>query len=106
MFSRGRGMSTMWPRCRLGDGGAAIDRASIAERIREFLDSEFAGQGGELTETTHLLDDFFVDSFGIIETVMFLESKFGIEITRADINGENFQDIASLSRFVSTRQSD
>ncbi len=47
-----------------------------------------------------MLENWFVDSFGIIETVMFLESSFGIKVSRADINGSNFENIASLSDFV------
>jgi len=85
--------------------GRVIDRQTIAGRIKEFLESEFAGQGSELTETTNLLEDFFLDSFGIIDTVMFLEKSFAIELSRADINGENFKDIASLSGFVAGRMS-
>ena len=61
---------------------------------------EFPHPGVELTETTHLLEDFFLDSFGIIDTVMFLESTFGIEISRADINGENFRSIDALAGMV------
>lgn len=82
------------------------DRPAIADRIREFLSSEYAGQGIELTDTTHLLDEYFVDSFGIIDTVMFLENTFGIRIAQADINGENFKDVASLSAFVHGRLSE
>jgi acyl carrier protein len=36
---------------------------------------------------------------------MFLEKSFEIELSRADINGENFKDIASLSGFVAGRMS-
>lgn len=82
-----------------------IDKPTIAGRIREFLETEFAGQGSELTDTTNLLEDFFVDSFGIIDTVMFLENTFGVQISRADINGENFRDVASLTEFVHARLS-
>ena len=53
-----------------------------------------------MTDTTNLLDDWFVDSFGIIEIVMFLEQSFGIKVSRADINGSNFGNIESLSEFV------
>jgi len=82
-----------------------MDRATIAARIKEFLETDFPGLGGGLTETTHLIDDFFIDSFGIINTVMFLESTFGIEVGREDINETNFQNIASLSAYVAGKLS-
>ena len=57
----------------------------------------------ELSLDTHLLDDWFVDSFGIVNTTLFLEEKFGIEISRADINAENFRSIETLSRYVANQ---
>ena len=45
-----------------------------------------------------------MDSFGIIETVMFLESTFDVRITRADVNGANFKNIATLAAFVVARR--
>jgi len=80
-----------------------MDKQKIASQIKEFLETEFAGQGGELTETTNLLEDYFLDSFGVINTVMFLESAFKIEIDRADIHGSNFESIATLTEFVAQR---
>ena len=44
-----------------------------------------------------------MDSFGIIETVMFLERNFGVEIARADISGEHFENVTSLAEFVAKR---
>jgi len=81
----------------------SMDKLAIASQIKEFLETEFAGQGTELTETTNLIEDFFLDSFGIINTVMFLESAFSIEIDRADINASNFECIATLTEFVAQR---
>ena len=80
-----------------------MDKQAIAGKIKEFLETEFQGLGAELTETTNLLEDFFVDSFGVINTVMFLESAFEIEIDRGDINGENFESIETLTAFVAER---
>ena len=64
---------------------------------------EFPSPDVELTDETNLLDDYFLDSFGIIETVLFLESSFGIKIARADINGVHFKNVASLADFVAER---
>lgn len=79
------------------------DRDRIADRLKTFLETDFPNDGVELTPTTDLLEEWFVDSLGITETVLFLEESFGVEVTRADINGANFKDIASLSTFVADR---
>ena len=83
-----------------------MDRGEIEGRIKRFLDEEFPNDGMKLTPETNLLDEWFVDSLGITETVIFLESSFGIDLSRADINGENFKNIESLSEFVARRLAD
>jgi acyl carrier protein len=80
-----------------------MDEVSIAERIRRFLEEEFPNDGVELELGTNLLDEWFIDSLGITETVLFLESSFGIRLGRADISGENFENIESLTALVARR---
>ena len=75
----------------------------IFDRLRQYLQDEFPNQGVELAGDTRLLDEWFVDSMGIIETVIFIEREFGVTMTRADINGETFQDINSLAAFIGAR---
>ena len=83
-----------------------MDRSEIADRIHGFLEEQFPNEGVELTVDTVLLDEWFIDSLGITETVIFLESSFEIDVSRADINGSNFRNIASLSEFVARRLSE
>ncbi len=78
----------------------------IFDRLRQYLEDEFPNQGVELAGDTRLLDEWFVDSMGIIETVIFIEREFGVAMTRADINGETFQDINSLVAFIGARTAD
>ena len=80
-----------------------MQREEIASRLMYFLQEEFPNQGQELTESTDLLEEWFVDSVGIIETALFLERTFNLDIRRADINGTNFRNVAALSNFVENR---
>ena len=80
-----------------------MNKSDIIESLQTFLLTEFPNQGVDLTESTNLLGEWFVDSLGIIETVLFLERNFGIDIKRADINGDNFLNLATLSEFVAGR---
>ena len=80
-----------------------MNRAEIVDDLKTFLQQEFPNQGVDLTETTDLLGEWFVDSLGIIETVLYLEKAFGVEVRRADINGDNFLNLATLSDFVIAR---
>ena len=80
-----------------------MNRAEIVEDLKAFLQQEFPNQGVDLTGTTDLLGEWFVDSLGIIETVLYLEKAFGVEVRRADINGDNFLNLETLSDFVARR---
>ena len=85
---------------------SSMDLEQIKLQIKVFFESEFPDPHMELSLDTHLLDDWFVDSFGIVNTTLFLEEKFGIEISRADINAENFRSIETLSRYVQLKRGD
>lgn len=83
-----------------------MDASEISECIQCFLEREFPNEGVALALDTNLLEDWFIDSLGITETVLFLESSFGIRLSRADISGENFKDIESLSALVTRRSAE
>ncbi len=77
-----------------------MNRKQISNGLRDFLKKEFPNDGVELTNSTDLLGEYFVDSLGIVSTVLFLENSFQVEVARADINGANFKNIDTLSEFV------
>jgi acyl carrier protein len=72
----------------------------IKSQLKDFFEKEFPNPETDLTDNTDLLDNWFIDSFGIVNTTLFLEEKFGVEISRADINAENFRSVEALSRYV------
>ncbi len=78
----------------------SMEKGVISKLLKDFFEEEFPNQGMDLEYTTDLLNDWFVDSLGIINTVLFLEREFAISIARADINSDNFQNIDTLSTFV------
>lgn len=77
-----------------------METEEISITIKEFFLEEFPNEGIDLEYETDLLNDWFVDSLGIINTVIFLEKKFSIAVSRADINAENFENINTLSTFI------
>lgn len=80
-----------------------MDKAEVAGLLKTYLEQDFPNQGVSLTESTDLLGEWFIDSLGIIETVLFIETTFSIDVSRADINGNNFKSIANLSAFIAER---
>ena len=81
-----------------------MDRDAITEQIVEFIQNEFPDPGRELTCETDLLNDWFIDSLGVIETVLFLEERFGTKLSRADIDGANFHNAVTIADLVLRRQ--
>jgi acyl carrier protein len=81
-----------------------MDKQEIGSQIKTFLEEEFPDQGIELTESTDLLDAWFVDSLAVLNMALFLEKRFQIDIDQNDINGDNFGNIAALSALVFERR--
>ena len=54
--------------------------SEIKIELKEFFEREFPNPGIDLKDDTNLLNHWFIDSFGIVNTTLFLEQKFGIEI--------------------------
>jgi len=82
-----------------------MESFEIKKQIREFLLEEFPAQEAELTYEADLLDNWFVDSVRIVEIILFLESRFGVFLNRADIQGSNFQNIDSIAELVQKHMS-
>ena len=51
-----------------------------------------------------LVEEGIIDSTGILELIEFLESNFGIEVAEAETLPQNLGSIASLTRFVVSKQ--
>ena len=83
-----------------------MDRIEISTQLRQFFEREFPNPGVALTGSTDLLKDWLVDSLGIVTTTVFVETSFGVEVTRADIRMENYQSIDRLTDFIARKLHD
>jgi acyl carrier protein len=73
-------------------------RAYIVER---FL---FGQQSDRLTNSSSFMDMHLVDSTGILEVVMFLESRYGIKVTDEEMIPEHLDSIDRIAAFVRRKQ--
>ncbi len=80
-----------------------MERSEIYSRLLAFINETFPHQGMELSGDTDLLNDWFVDSLGIIQTVVFFEEEFSIDMDGADVNVNNFYSINTLTDFAANR---
>lgn len=77
-----------------------MDVEEIKKKISVFLLEKIPNQGLELKDDTDLLNEWFLDSLGIINTIMFLEGQFSINVARSEINGDNFTNLNTLSEYI------
>lgn len=80
-------------------------------QIRENLRKYFAEELGHAKAVANLSDDDsllakgILDSIEIVKLTTFLEETFDIRVGDEDLVPENFETIASLSRYVESRRS-
>lgn len=59
---------------------------NIKDTLREFIREHFEiGNDPDFTDDVHMFNEGFVDSFGAVEIVHFVEETYGIKITQRDI---------------------
>jgi acyl carrier protein len=58
----------------------------------------------EITESTALIDEGVIDSFGIQDFVEFISDKFGIEVDEDDMSEANFATIPAVISFIESKK--
>lgn len=58
----------------------------------------------EFTADVHLFDYGYIDSFGAAELTSFVESTFGIEVTKKDLMLHPMNTINEIAAFVAMKQ--
>jgi len=75
--------------------------SSIDEQIREFLTNNFIfDQSAELGPDDSLMGNGIVDSTGILEVIMWVESNFGIHVEDSEVLPENFDSIHNIRDYA------
>ncbi len=73
--------------------------------IRNFVVSNFLfGDAGALQDDTSFMDSGIVDSTGIMELVMFLESKFGVKIQPEEVIPGNLDSVSRAAQFLARKR--
>ena len=75
--------------------------AEILKYLRE--SNPVAAERGELPLDESLYELGILDSFGVVETVDFIEKKWSIRILDAEITVEKFGSINKMARLVSEK---
>jgi acyl carrier protein len=77
-----------------------------ANEIRNFIVSNFLfGDGSALKEDTSFLESGIIDSTGILELIMFIESTCGVKVQPEEILPENLDSLNRIVQFVERKRS-
>jgi acyl carrier protein len=84
----------------------ANQAAAVETKIRGYILENllFSSDPVELPNDDSLLERGVIDSTGVLEIILFLESEFGIEIKASEMLPENFDTVNNMVRFVGRLQ--
>jgi acyl carrier protein len=74
-----------------------LDRTELVD----FIVTNLGVDEDDIADETPLLSSGLVDSFGMVELLVFVEGQTGASIDAGDVNLENFDSVQRILRFVS-----
>ena len=79
--------------------------AQVIERTRAYITENFLYMRRDfrLDDNDSLLGSGIIDSMGVMEVILFLETEFGVEVGDEDVTEENLGSIRAISRYVTAR---
>jgi acyl carrier protein len=77
----------------------------LQKQIRDFVTSNFyVAAPSSLEDGTSLLDQGIIDSTGVLEVIMFIESTFGVTVEDGEMLPENLDSIERIAAFVARKK--
>ena len=78
---------------------------TLKQQIRDFVTSNFyVAEPATLQDQTSLLEHGIIDSTGVLEVIVFLESTFGISVGDSELLPENLDSIERIAAFVERKK--
>lgn len=78
---------------------------ALRKQIRDFVTTNFyVADPNTLEDSTSLLDHGIIDSTGVLEVIMFVETAFGVTVEDAEMLPENLDSIERIAAFVERKQ--
>jgi D-alanine--poly(phosphoribitol) ligase subunit 2 len=78
----------------------------VMQEVQNFIRERFKvpENDPDFNEDVHLFDYGYIDSFGAVNLIAFVEEKFSIEITESDLVIHPLNTIREISNFVIKRK--
>jgi acyl carrier protein len=80
---------------------------STLERVRQhIIETAWIPDDLTLTDDLSLIDSGLVDSTGMMDVLLFVETEFGISVADQDITPHNFETVGRIASYVDRRLAD
>lgn len=76
-----------------------MDTTTILQEIKKYIETNILAGDVKIDAYTNL-KDAGIDSFSIVEIILFIERKFGVVITDDKLVPENFKTLSALASIV------
>ena len=78
----------------------------LKKQVRDFVTANFyVADPKSLEDRTSLLDQGIIDSTGVLEVIVFVETTFGITVEDSEMLPENLDSIERIADFVARKTS-
>ncbi len=78
--------------------------ALTKQELLEYLSTHARDDLSEVTEDTELFSSGLIDSFAMVDLLLFLEKHTGGRLGPEDVDLDNFDTIGRIIKFVETRK--
>jgi methoxymalonate biosynthesis acyl carrier protein len=82
-----------------------MNQQQVMDELRQFIRTEFdiPASDREFTDDVHLFDYGYVDSFGAVKLIAFVEESFAVEVRQTDLIAHPMNTIREITGFVVRR---
>lgn len=89
-----------------GGVGVLSESSNVRAGIRQYIleNLMFSDDPSALADGASLLDQGVIDSTGVLEVALFLETEFEIEVKASELLPDNFDSVDNMVRFVARMQ--
>lgn len=79
-------------------------RMPTVSAVRHLVEEHSAAPATSFSNTANLFQLEIIDSFGMIELIEALESKFGLSFETEDLTNENFATVSGIADLIDRRR--
>jgi acyl carrier protein len=77
----------------------------LQQQIRDFVTTNFyVADPKTLEDRTSLLDHGIIDSTGVLEVILFIETTFGVTVEDSEMLPENLDSIERIASYVGRKK--